>query len=183
MLVQDGKVTGLLDFEFAGAYTLTRRLLSGGGPHLASSLAVRGFFPMCIDCTHGAAFLRPHACTTPTAVDYRAMELAVCLSKYAGEPEAMQYFDDFISGFVQHGRLTPEEISCVPDLVNLRILSNVVYFVGRALSKVRRGFDMLVAAWPCLYTYTYRVVRMYPYTHKTNRRTTSPPSRHEFPTI
>lgn len=37
----DGKVTGLLDFEFA-------------------------------------------------AVDYRAMELAVCLSKYAGEADAMQ---------------------------------------------------------------------------------------------
>ncbi len=86
MLVQDGKVTGLLDFEFA-------------------------------------------------AVDYRAMELAVCLSKYAGEPEAMQYFDQFISGFVQHGYLTPDEISCVPDLINLRIESNVVYFVGRALSK------------------------------------------------
>jgi Ser/Thr protein kinase RdoA (MazF antagonist) len=41
VLVQDGKVTGLLDFEFS-------------------------------------------------AIDYRAMELAVCLSKYAGEPEAMQ---------------------------------------------------------------------------------------------
>lgn len=86
MLVQDGKVTGLLDFEFS-------------------------------------------------AIDYRAMELAVCLSKYAGEAEAMAFFNSFIAGFVQHGRLTPQEIDAVPDLINLRILSNVVYFVGRALSK------------------------------------------------
>lgn len=38
----------------------------------------------------------------------------------------MGYFDQFIAGFVEHGRLTPQEIACVPDLINLRILSNVV---------------------------------------------------------
>lgn len=85
VLVKDGKVTGLLDFEFA-------------------------------------------------AVDYRAMELAVCLSKYAGEPKAKEYFDDFIRGYMQHAHLTDEEIEAVPVLVNLRILSNVAYFVGRKLA-------------------------------------------------
>lgn len=84
VLVENGKVTGLLDFEFA-------------------------------------------------AFDWRAMELAICLSKYAGEEQAMDYFDKFISGYVQKGVLTPQEIEVIPDLINLRILSNVVYFVGRHL--------------------------------------------------
>ena len=29
------------------------------------------------------------------------MELAVCLSKYAGEPEAMKYFEAFVTGFAK----------------------------------------------------------------------------------
>jgi hypothetical protein len=29
------------------------------------------------------------------------MELAVCLSKYAGEKDAMQYFEPFIRGFAE----------------------------------------------------------------------------------
>jgi len=61
------------------------------------------------------------------------------LSKYAGEKDAtgastaMAYFVDFIDGFAEKGVLTTEEIALVPELINLRILSNVVYFVGRAL--------------------------------------------------
>jgi homoserine kinase type II len=86
VLVQDGKVTALLDFEFA-------------------------------------------------SFDWRALELAICLSKYAGEePDATPYFDDFISGYAKHGILTKAEAEAIPDLINLRILSNVVYFVGRAIS-------------------------------------------------
>jgi homoserine kinase type II len=61
-----------------------------------------------------------------------ACELAVALSKYAGEKEALNYFREFVDGYKEHGHLTPVEISCVPDLIILRILSNVVYFVGRA---------------------------------------------------
>jgi homoserine kinase type II len=87
VLVQDGKVTALLDFEFA-------------------------------------------------SFDWRAMELAICLSKYAGEeePDAMFYFDDFISGFAKYGKLTKAEAKAIPDLINLRILSNIVYFVGRHIA-------------------------------------------------
>ena len=69
------------------------------------------------------------------AYDWRAMELAICLSKYAGEKIAMIYFEDFVSGFAEHGKLTKTEIEAIPDLIVLRILSNVVYFVGRALAK------------------------------------------------
>lgn len=69
------------------------------------------------------------------AYDWRAMELAICLSKYAGEKIAMLYFEDFVSGFVEHGRLTKREIEAIPSLIILRVLSNVVYFVGRSLAK------------------------------------------------
>ena len=63
-----------------------------------------------------------------------ACELAVSLSKYAGEPEALKIFTDFCNGYSEHGRLNAAEISCIPDLIILRILSNVVYFVGRAMA-------------------------------------------------
>jgi Ser/Thr protein kinase RdoA (MazF antagonist) len=91
VLVKDGRVTGLLDFEFASN-------------------------------------------------DWRGMELAICLSKYAGEKDAagnsvaMPYFEDFIDGFAVSGELSDPEIEAIPDLINLRILSNVVYFVGRAIA-------------------------------------------------
>jgi homoserine kinase type II len=86
VLAEDGKVTGLLDFEFS-------------------------------------------------SFDWRAMELAICLSKYAGEqPDAMPYFDAFIDGFATTGKLTKVEAEAIPDLINLRILSNIVYFVGRAIA-------------------------------------------------
>jgi len=86
VLVQDDKVTALLDFEFA-------------------------------------------------AFDWRALEIAIGLSKYAGEePDAMPYFDDYIDGYAKTGTLTREEAEAVPDLINLRILSNIVYFVGRHIA-------------------------------------------------
>ena len=87
VLVQNGKVTALLDFEFA-------------------------------------------------AYDWRALELAIGLSKYAGEePNAMPYFDDYIDGYAMTGQLTKAEAQAIPDLINLRILSNIVYFVGRHLAQ------------------------------------------------
>lgn len=86
VLVQDGKVTALLDFEFA-------------------------------------------------SFDWRALEIAIGLSKYAGEePNAMPYFEEYISGYATTGILTKEEAQAVPDLINLRILSNIVYFVGRHIA-------------------------------------------------
>jgi len=67
--------------------------------------------------------------------DWRALELAIGLSKYAGEePDAMPYFDDYIDGYATTGILTKPEAEAIPDLINLRILSNVVYFVGRHIA-------------------------------------------------
>ncbi|KAJ9508668.1 hypothetical protein QJQ45_027963, partial [Haematococcus lacustris] len=67
--------------------------------------------------------------------DWRAMELAVALSKYVGEDQPLPLCEEFITGFVEHGELTDAEIDIIPDLINLRIFSNVVYFIGRAVSK------------------------------------------------
>ena len=85
VLTLDGKVSGLLDFEFS-------------------------------------------------AIDWRACEIAVGLSKYAGEPEALEYFTDYCEGYAQTSALTRAEIEFIPDLIILRILSNVVFFVGRGIS-------------------------------------------------
>jgi len=61
-------------------------------------------------------------------------EIAVCLSKYAGEVDGVECFRQFIAGFSVHGKLTEKEIDIVPEVINLRILSNVVYFIGRSLA-------------------------------------------------
>jgi Ser/Thr protein kinase RdoA (MazF antagonist) len=70
-----------------------------------------------------------------SARDWRAMELAICLSKYVGEPEPLPYLNDYIAGFAEGGGVLNEaEVKALPALINLRVLSNVVYFVGRALA-------------------------------------------------
>lgn len=66
--------------------------------------------------------------------DWRAMEVAVCLSKYVGEDDPFPMVDSFIAGFCEYGQLTEQECRGLPDMINLRVLSNCVYFVGRALS-------------------------------------------------
>ena len=71
-----------------------------------------------------------------------ACDLAVCLSKYAGEVDGVECFRQFIEGFAIHGRLTEKELAIIPELINLRILSNVVYFVGRAIAG-EDGYDAL----------------------------------------
>jgi len=86
ILAKDGKVTGILDFEFA-------------------------------------------------AFEWRAMDLAICLSKYAGEPKALEYFDEFVQGYSKTAVMTRPEALAMPDLINLRVLSNVAYFVGRSIAK------------------------------------------------
>lgn len=86
-------------------------------------------------------------------MDYRAMELAICLSKYVGEPEPMPFLADFVNGFAQHGALTPAEVEALPDLIALRVLSNVVYFVGRAAA----GEDDISSLTSRAHTYAARV--------------------------
>ena len=61
------------------------------------------------------------------------MELVVGLSKYAGMAGPEAHVEAYAAGYAEGGgRLTAREIELVPDLVGLRVLSNVVYFAGRA---------------------------------------------------
>ena len=87
------------------------------------------------------------------AYDWRAMELAICLSKYAGEANALEIFTDFVDGFGVKGVLTRPEVEAIPDLIILRVLSNVVYFVGRAVA----GEDSMDSLIKRAETYSKRV--------------------------
>ena len=70
-----------------------------------------------------------------SAFDWRVMELVVGLSKYAGMKEPSKPIAEYIAGYGEGGgRLRKRERELVPDLVILRVLSNVVYFAGRALA-------------------------------------------------
>jgi Ser/Thr protein kinase RdoA (MazF antagonist) len=88
-----------------------------------------------------------------SARDWRAMELAICLSKYCSEKEPLGYFEQFVDGFAVHGELTSAEIESICVLIRLRILSNVVYFVGRALA----GEDLLSTLTSRIETYCARL--------------------------
>ena len=68
------------------------------------------------------------------AFDWRAMELAVALSKYVGEDEPLPLIEEFVAGYCSTGELNDAEIEALPDLINLRIYSNVVYFTSRAVA-------------------------------------------------
>jgi homoserine kinase type II len=72
------------------------------------------------------------------AMDWRMMELAICLSKYASERDnALSIFELFIKGYFESfkEKITKEEADVVPKLIILRILSNTIYFVGRAIAE------------------------------------------------
>jgi homoserine kinase type II len=70
-----------------------------------------------------------------SAPDWRVMEMAVGLSKYVGTPSAEDAFVQWVDGYASaSGRLSATEITLVPDLIILRVLSNVVYFIGRAVA-------------------------------------------------
>jgi len=72
-------------------------------------------------------------------VDWRAMELAVCTSKFPEESDPIAFFSAFFEGFSSTASrefpFTAQEKARFPQLITLRILSNVIYFVGRALSQ------------------------------------------------
>ena len=69
------------------------------------------------------------------AVDWRVMELVVGVSKYCGAGNPKPLLEEYVAGYKEGGgALTAEEAALAPQLVQLRILNNVVYFAGRALN-------------------------------------------------
>ena len=70
-----------------------------------------------------------------TAVDWRVLEATVGLSKYLSLESPQQLIEAWLRGYAEGGgRLTSAEARCLPDLLVLRHLIGIVYFVGRTLS-------------------------------------------------
>jgi len=70
-----------------------------------------------------------------SANDWTVMEMCVGLSKYVAMPGIEPVFAEWVAGYsAAGGRLSPREAALVPELIILRVLCNVVYFAGRALS-------------------------------------------------
>lgn len=67
--------------------------------------------------------------------DWRMMEAAAGLSKYVGERDPMPFVADYIKGYCRRATPTEAEIDALPDLVKLRVLETVVYFVARSIAK------------------------------------------------
>jgi len=69
------------------------------------------------------------------ANDWRVMELVVGVSKYCGAKDPKPLLEEYIAGYKSGGGFfTKEEILLVPELIILRVLNNVVFFVGRYLA-------------------------------------------------
>lgn len=89
-----------------------------------------------------------------SSYDWRAMELATALSKYAAESDPLSYFIPFVQGYSATAvPLTAAEISVLPDLIMLRVLSMSVYFIGRALT----GEDSWASFLNRLHNYCHRL--------------------------
>ena len=86
------------------------------------------------------------------ARDWRAVEFAICVSKIVSLEE-IALLEAFFRGLARHVALTREEVSAMPLLMILRIVSNVVFFVGRYLAEE----DSLSTCTSRLSTYQQRV--------------------------
>ena len=70
------------------------------------------------------------------AFDWRCMELVVGVSKYCGAKDPLPLLKEYIAGYAAGGgKFTEAEVKLIPDLIILRVLNNVVFFVGRYLAK------------------------------------------------
>jgi len=67
--------------------------------------------------------------------DWRMMEAAAGLSKYVGERDPAPFVVDYIKGYCRRATPTDAEIDALPDLIKLRVLETVVYFVARSAAK------------------------------------------------
>jgi len=81
-LIENDKITAILDFEFAG-------------------------------------------------IDWRALEVAVCVSRFALAENPWECFNSFLEGLSQSCLLLEEEIEAIPALIKLRTLTNTIHFVAR----------------------------------------------------
>lgn len=55
----------------------------------------------------------------------------LCCLQYVGEEDPLSLITEFVAGYAKQGELSTTEIEILPDLINLRIFSNVIYFTSR----------------------------------------------------
>jgi len=75
-------------------------------------------------------------------MDWRAMDLGIMLARYAVDKDPMSKLEEYMKGFASKITFTDVEIQAVPDLIKLRTLSNIVFFVGKFLAS-EYSYDQL----------------------------------------
>jgi len=65
------------------------------------------------------------------SIDWRALEVAICVARFALAENPWECFEAFLQGFSQTCSLLEEEIQAIPALIKLRTLTNVIHFIGR----------------------------------------------------
>lgn len=79
-----------------------------------------------------AWFCRPNVPLSCAALCLSAwLLLLLLLLQYVGEEDPLSLITEFVAGYSQHGQLSTTEMEILPDLINLRVMSNVIYFTGR----------------------------------------------------
>lgn len=75
-------------------------------------------------------------------------------AQYVGEDNPQSLITEFVAGYAKHGELSATEMEVLPDLINLRVMSNVVYFTGRYVTAgvelAQGGQPQLFSAISCL---------------------------------
>jgi len=67
------------------------------------------------------------------SIDWRALEVAICVSRYPSSADPWTGFVNYLSGFKGNCWLNEEEVKAIPSLMKLRILTNIIHFIGRWL--------------------------------------------------
>lgn len=95
----------------------------------------RRFISLCAK-HHKARLHSGHNCSCSVLL----LLLLLCL-RYVGEEDPLSLITEFVTGYSQKGQLSSTEMEILPDLINLRIFSNVIYFTGRCVGGCG-GVDM-----------------------------------------
>jgi homoserine kinase type II len=117
--------------RFADAEALIDVILSGGGlPEQVINADLHSDNVLCEgDAVSGVLDFEF------AARDWRVMECVVGLSKYAGLASPMAPMREYMRGYALGGGSLPRrEVELIPRLIVLRVLNNIVYFVGRAIA-------------------------------------------------
>lgn len=86
------------------------------------------------------------------------MDFSICLSKYVGMGNFLDVVRDFWRGYRKRGVLMESEVLAVPWLIVLRLVSNFVYFVGRAMA----GEDTVEFCKEKVIVYEKRISKLIP---------------------